>query len=69
MGPYSEARQLQRAEAIKKILENPKLDKMYKLIWKKHLDNLAINEDEYNARVRSVYSVVTPRFKVWNSYV
>ena len=60
MGPYSEEKQLQRAEAIKFLLENnPHLPEDYKSIWKKHLANLALNETTYNYRVKSIYSQMT----------
>ena len=45
MGPYSEDRQFQRATAIKRLLENnPDLDPLYQAMWKKHLNNLALND-------------------------
>lgn len=57
MGPYSEARQIERAEAIKHLLEsNPQLSEEYRSIWKKHLMNLALNETTYNYRVKNIYS-------------
>ena len=60
MGPYSEEKQLQRAEAIRFLLENNShLPEDYKSIWKKHLANLALNETTYNYRVKSIYSQMT----------
>ena len=57
MGPYSEDRQFQRATAIKRLLENnPDLDPLYQAMWKKHLNNLALNETTYNYRVKAIYS-------------
>ena len=57
MGPYSEEKQLQRADAIRFLLENnPHLPQDYKSIWKKHLSNLALNETPYNYRVKAIYS-------------
>tara|TARA_B100001287_G_scaffold113676_2_gene95692 strand:- start:64 stop:273 length:210 start_codon:yes stop_codon:yes gene_type:complete len=57
MGPYSEERQLHRAEAIRFLLKNnPDLAEDYKSIWKKHLSNLALNETTYNYRVKAIYS-------------
>ena len=56
MGPYSEARQLQRAEAIGFLLENnPDLDPVYKAMWENKLRGLAQNEEEYNRRVVGIY--------------
>ena len=56
MGPYSEAKQLQRAEAIGRLLEiNPQLDPVYRAMWENKLRALAKNETEYNWRVRNLY--------------
>lgn len=69
MGPYSEARQYQRAEAIQRLLDNnPDLDPLYKAMWQKHLNNLALNETTYNYRVNHVYSILQPKIKSWNTY-
>ena len=68
MGPYSEERQLQRAEAIRFLLDNnPHLPQDYKSIWKKHLSNLALNETTYNYRVNAIYSNMNRKPLVeWN---
>ena len=68
MGPYSEERQLQRAEAIWFLLDNnPHLPQDYKSIWKKHLSNLALNETTYNYRVKAIYSNMNRKPLVeWN---
>ena len=56
MGPYSEERQYQRAEAIKFLLDNnPDIEPSYRAIWEKHLLNLAHNEATYNYRVKNIY--------------
>ena len=69
MGPYSEERQYQRAEAIKFLLENnPHLPEDYKSIWKKHLSNLALNEATYNYRVKAIYSNMKPKGSNWVTY-
>ena len=69
MGPYSEDRQFQRATAIKRLLDNnPDLDPLYRAMWSKHLNNLALNESTYNYRVKHVYSCLKPRHKNWISY-
>ena len=69
MGPYSEAKQYQRAEAIQRLLENnPDLDPLYKAMWQKHLNNLALNETTYNYRVKHVYSLLSPKNKGWMTY-
>jgi hypothetical protein len=69
MGPYSEAKQLQRAESIQRLLDNnPQLDPSYRAVWQKHLINLANNETTYNYRVKHVYSLLKPKNKGWVSY-
>ena len=69
MGPYSEAKQLQRAESIQHLLAtNPDLDPSYRAIWEKHLINLANNEATYNYRVKHVYSLLKPKHKGWVTY-
>ena len=49
MGPFSEDRQYQRAESIKRLLDtNPQLDPVYKAMWQDKLKGLALNESTYN---------------------
>lgn len=60
MGPYSEELQSKRRANLKLILADPKLSDDMKRIWKQHLNNLAINEDEYNKRVKEIYENVRP---------
>ena len=56
MGPYSEQKQLERAGAIERLLEqNPDLDPSVKLMWQNKLKDLSVTEDEYNARVKAIY--------------
>ena len=55
MGPYSETVQARRRANLEKMIANNKLNNHMKIIWKKHLHNLAVNEDEYNARVKQIY--------------
>ena len=69
MGPFSEERQLHRVEAIKRLLEtNPQMDDYMKSVWKKHATNIAYTEDEYNNRVRQVYSLLKPKHRGWVTY-
>lgn len=57
MGPYSEQKQIERAGAIQRLLDNnPNLDPVYRATWERHARNLAVSEEEYNARVRSIYA-------------
>ena len=65
MGPYSEQTQSKRRANLKLILANPKLSDDMKRIWRMHLNNLAVNEDEYNKRVKQVFSLLKPRHSNW----
>ena len=60
MGPYSEELQQKRRKALKLILAGPNISKDMKRIWKQHLNNLAVDETEYNKRVKEVYENVRP---------
>ena len=60
MGPYSEELQQKRRNSLKLILADPKISKDMKRIWKQHLNNLAVDETEYNKRVKEVYENVRP---------
>ena len=62
MGPYSEELQHKRSVLLKSLSENKKLSEDMRLIWKKHYNNLAISEEEYNKRVRKIYAKIQP----WN---
>ena len=62
MGPFSEDLQQKRRNNLKLILADPNISQDMKRIWKQHLNNLAVNEDEYNKRVREIYRNITP----WN---
>lgn len=62
MGPFSEQKQIERADSIQRLLDsNPQLDDHMKGIWLKHQRNLCLNEDEYNTKVKEIYSF--PNFK------
>lgn len=61
MGPWSEARQLERAENIVRVLSNPELPNDARRIWEKHLANLAKSEGQYNARVVKLWQDVRQR--------
>ena len=69
MGPWSIEIQKKRADAIKHLLAtNPQLDSYMKGVWQNKLNNLAQNEDEYNKRVKRVYSLLKPKHKGWVTY-
>ena len=63
MGPYSEIKQAQRKAAIKKVLKNKKLHEDMRIIWTRHLNNLSVNEEEYNIKVKSIYE----KLSSWNT--
>lgn len=56
MGPYSERQQAQRRTQILQILARPNLKEDARRIWTQHLARLATSEEQYNARVKAVYS-------------
>jgi hypothetical protein len=62
MGPYSEELQQKRSNNLKLVLADPNISDDMKRIWRQHLNNLAVNEDEYNKRVKEIYERVQP----WN---
>ena len=69
MGPYSEKIQQKRADAIKHLLAtNPQMDDYMKSVWESKLNGLAQNEDEYNQRVKQVYSSLKPKHTGWITY-
>ena len=69
MGPYSETVQKHRADSIQYLLDtNPQIDDYMKSIWQSKLNDLALTEDEYNARVKKIYSLMRPKHRGWVSY-
>lgn len=60
MGPYSEQRQLERAEAVARMLQQPQLSEWARNYWSKVAVNLAQNEAQYNARVVRLYTSIKP---------
>ncbi len=69
MGPYSETVQKHRADSIQYLLDtNPQLGDNMKSIWKMKLNDLAVTEEEYYARVKQVYSKLKPTHRGWAIY-
>lgn len=69
MGPFSDKKQIERADIIQSLLDNnPQLDDHMKSIWLNHQRNLCLNEDEYNKRVKNIYNKIRPVgiFDYWN---
>jgi hypothetical protein len=56
VGPWSERRQARRRNLILQILARPNLKEDARRIWTQHLARLATSEEQYNARVKDVYS-------------
>lgn len=57
MGPFSEEKQYQRAEAIQRLLDtNPQLNPETRTMWERKLKELSFNESTYNFRVREIYT-------------
>jgi hypothetical protein len=56
VGPWSERRQARRRNLILQILARPNLKEDARRIWTQHLARLATSEEQYNARVKAVYS-------------
>ena len=68
MGPFNTSKQKQRKKSLEKVLKIKTLPEDMRIIWQRHLNNLAVNEDEYNARVKLIYSPLRPKHKEWNVY-
>jgi hypothetical protein len=69
MGPFSETVQKHRADSIQYLLDtNPQIDDYMKSIWQSKLKDLALTEDEYNTRVKKIYSLMRPKHRGWVSY-
>lgn len=62
MGPYSEERQLRRAAAIQRVLDQPDLNPEARRIWTNHLRGLSRSEEQYNARVKALYTEMRNRY-------
>lgn len=60
MGPYSEQRQLERAEAVARLLEQPNLSEWAQHYWTRVGQTLSLNEAQYNARVVGLYRSISP---------
>ena len=58
MGPYSEQKQEQRHKILKNKSEDESLSDDIRNIYKKKLNGLAVNEEEYNARVVEIYKTL-----------
>ena len=62
MGPYSEQKQLERAEAVARLLAQPNLDEWARNYWTKVAMTLSMNEEQYNARVVALYTAIRNRY-------
>ena len=64
MGPYSEEKQFQRADAIASLLKSDLPDDT-RAIWEMHLRNLSRNEAQYNYRVAEIYKNFKGQRVIW----
>jgi len=55
MGPWSEENQIDRAEKILAILNDPSISDEAFRIWSNHLNGLSKTQEIYEMRARSVY--------------
>lgn len=66
MGPYSEQRQIERAEAVAKVLADPNLNEWARNYWQRVAQNLSMSEEQYNARVVALFNGMrNERTKRW----
>ena len=66
MGPYSEQRQIERAEAVAKVLRDPNLSEWARNYWTRVGMTLSMSEEQYNARVVGLYTRMrNERTKRW----
>ena len=56
MGPYSEEKQIQRAAAVARLLEDPNLSEWARNYWTRVGAGLSMSEEQYNARVVGIYN-------------
>lgn len=62
MGPYSDELQYRRAAAIQRLLDDPTLSEDARRIWEGHLRGLSRSEEQYNARVRQIWTDMRNRY-------
>ena len=58
MGPYSKQRQLERAQAVARLLSNLNLNKWARNYWSNVAANLSKSEEQYNSRVVGIYKEI-----------
>lgn len=56
MGPWSEQKQLERRASVLRLLQQNNLSEWARNYWGTVFDTIAMNEDRYHSRVKSVYS-------------
>lgn len=55
MGPFDIDRQYKRMESVKRLLSQPDLPPSTQALWQHVLNNIALDENTYNARVMWTY--------------
>jgi hypothetical protein len=63
MGPFDLEKQLARKKAIASLLLNTNLSDDARVIWEYHLNNITLDEGEYNHRVKQIFGGTE-----WNRY-
>ena len=60
MGPYNEMRQLSRRGAVQQLLQQNNLSDWARNYWSLVYDTIAMDEERYNARVKTTYKNMKP---------
>ena len=60
MGPYNEMRQLSRRGAVLQLLQQDNLSEWARDYWSLVYDTIAMDEERYNARVKTTFKNATP---------
>jgi hypothetical protein len=66
MGPFDIDRQYKRMESVKRLLSQPNLPTETRDLWTRVLNNIAFDEDTYNARVMWAYRNHKQELVEWN---
>ena len=66
MGPFDIDRQYERMESVKRLLSQPNLPTETRELWTRVLNNIALDEDTYNARVMYAYRNHKTELVEWN---
>lgn len=56
MGPFSEEKQLERAEHLNRLIQDPSISPEARTMWEVHLRWLTWTQEDYAARARTIYA-------------